>query len=211
MDVSDYTKAVRRKVGLLETDSTALPDDVVLEALNEGLKSIAATWEWYWLFATDTGTITSGDNTVALPEGYMRTISFSAGDPVRAINEQAYSALLDPEAREGLPTAFAVAGDNFVVWPTPNETEAYNHVYYRSEPELVDSTDEPLLPDTYSPWLVAEAALRVPFRTNSPERYQILQNDVVEWRHRAREEARRNLNAQPRKIRRTKQSIWSDV
>lgn len=210
MDVTDYTKAVRRKVGLLETDTAALPDDVVLSALNEGLKAIAADWEWHWLFATETGAVTAGDNTIPTPEGYLRTITLrTSGGP--ALSEQAYSSLVDAENYEGAPSAFALGGDNFYLWPMPDVDEPYEHVYYRSEPELVNPTDAPMLPDAYSPWLVAEAAMRLPLRTNSAEKYTMLVAEVNDWRKRAKDEARRNVNAQPRRIRRTRQSIWSDV
>ncbi len=210
MNVTDYTQAVRRKVGLLETDTAALPDDVVLSALNDGLKAIAADWEWHWLFATEVGAVTAGNNTIPTPDGYLRTITLrTSGGP--ALGEQAYASLVDADNAQGTPESFALGGENFYLWPMPDVDEPYEHVYYRSEPELVNPGDEPMLPDSYSPWLVAEAALRVPFRTNSPEKYQTLVAEIADWRKRAKDEARRNVNAQPRRIRRTRQSIWQDT
>lgn len=203
----DYQKAVRATLGLAELDTAALPVDDVLRALNDGLKAISLEWEWHWLFATTSGTTTASNPSVVAPEGYLRAVSFQIGD--RIVVERTYADLNSLSTTEGLPEGFALAGGNLRIWPTPSEAEAYTLVYYRSEPGLLNDEDTPLLPDAYSPWLVAEAALRLALRTNSVDKYAVLQAEVAGWRSRAVGDMKRKRNAAPRRIGRTKSPTWN--
>lgn len=204
----EYQKAVRRTLGLAELDTAALPVAVVLSAINDALKSISAEWEWHWLFATETASTTADDNTVAIPDGYLRTIYFSI-DGRAPLGERSLADLVDPDEASAEPLSFALAGANFHLWPTPATAESYTHVYFRSEPALAVDGDVPLLPDVYSPWLVAEAALRLAFRTNSPAKYAILKEEAGDWRSKAVREAKRNRNTQSHRIKRVRESIWT--
>ena len=203
----DYQKQVRGTLGLAELDTAALPVVDVLRALNNGLKVISAEWEWYWLFASTTGTATAGVATIAAPEGYRRAISFTVGETVVA--ERTYSELLAYDDTAGDPAAFALAGPNLYLWPPPAESQTYSLVYLRSEPTLLNDEDTPLLPDAYSPWLVAEAALQLSLRTNSVDKYAVLQAEVAAWRGRAVGDEKRKRNAASRRIGRTKSPTWN--
>lgn len=209
MDALAYRKAVRRTLGLGETDTAALPDAVALAAINDALKTIAAEAEWSWLYATATGVLTVDNNTVAAPAGYVRTISFTVGE--YGLTERPLYAITGITDEAADPVFFARAGDNLQLWPTPAYDDAYTHHYYSTETALVDDTDEPLIPDAYSPWVVAQAALVVPFRTNSPAKYEILREEVADWRRRAYADLRRERNAAPHGIKRTRTSIWQQV
>jgi hypothetical protein len=198
----EYQRAVRATLGLGENDTAALPADDVLRALNDGLKAISMEWEWYWLFRTASGTTVADTPTVAAPAGYLRTVSFKLGD--RVLTERTFADLADNQDRTGSAAHFALAGPNFYLWPTPKEAEAFTHVYYGTEPALATDTDVPLLPVAYSPWLVAEAALKLALRTNSVDKYAILQAEASAWRSRAVGDVKRKRNAAPRKIGRTR-------
>jgi hypothetical protein len=203
----DYKKAVRRKLGLGDTDTTALPDDDTLAAINDALKVISMEWEWYWLFATATASTVAGTATIAAPAGYLRTISLDIGGDIMV--ERTFAELFSYETTSGTPSIFALAGANLRLWPTPSAVQTYTLYYYRSEPALTLDADTPLLPDAYSPWLVAEAALALALRTNSTDKYSILQEEVAGWRRRAVGDMKRKRNAAPRRIGRTKESVWS--
>lgn len=203
----DYKKAVRRTLGLGDTDTTALPDDDTLAAINDGLKAISMEWEWYWLFTTVTGSTVAGTATIAAPAGYLRTVSFDIGGNI--MTERTFAELYGRETTSGEAMEFALAGANLHLWPTPEAVVAYSLTYYRSEPALTLDADTPLLPDAYSPWLVAEAALRLALRTNSTDKYTILQEEVSAWRRRAVGDVKRKRNAAPRRIGRTRSDTWS--
>lgn len=209
MTLDDYRKAVRRALGLSETDTAALPDDDVTAAVNAALKAISTDHTWHWLFATATGTTTASNNLVAVPAGYRRTIYFTVGDNT-PLEERPLVELLDNDETESEPISFARAGDNFQLWPTPLESESYTHVYWRHEPALVNDADTPLIPDAWSPWVVAEAGLRLPLRTNSPARYELLREEAAGWLRRAHAEAKRKANAALPRIKRTKLSVWQE-
>lgn len=203
----DYQKHVRATLGLGELDTAALPADDVLRALNDGLKAISLEWEWHWLFATATGTTTANQPSIAAPAGYLRAVSFDIGG--RIMVERTYADLNSLDTTAGLPEGFALAGGNLRLWPTPKASESYTIVYYRSEPALTGDASTPLLPDAYSPWLVAEAALRLALRTNSADKYAVLQAEVAGWRNRAVGDMKRKRNAAPRRIGRSKSPTWN--
>lgn len=208
MNSLEYQYAVRRRLGLDGLDIAALPADVVLEALNDGLKSISAEREWHWLFVKDTGSTVANVPTIAVPPDYVRSVYLSI-DAKTPLEERSLRDLTGEGTLTGAPAFFASDGSNFALYPTPSEAKAFVHAYYRSEPTLVLSTDAPLMPDSYSPWLVAEAAVRLPIRVNSQDTYTILREEIAAWKKRVEDNVKRN--AQPPSIRRTKPSVWTDV
>ncbi len=208
MQAIDYARSVRRTLGLLENDTTALPASVALDAVNRAIKTVAAEAEWSWLYKTTTGTLTVDDNLVTGPADYVRAISFTVeGYP---LTERPLASLSEGEDSAD-PVYFARAGTDFRLWPTPALADNYSLTYYRSETPLVADADAPAVPDAYSPWVVALAALLLPIRTNSPAKYEILREEVTGWRQRALADQRRERNAAPHAIRRTRPTIWQQV
>lgn len=210
-----YQQAIRRALGLSGTDTTALPQADVLEALNAGLQSISTEKEWLWLRATETAATTANDNTVALPTGYRRTIYLSIDDRPVILQKNLADVVGDVvtpgfPAETGYPQVFAPSPTDLVLWPTPDAAYSYDHAYIKEQPILTADGDVPLIPDLFQRWVVVEGAMRLHLRTVSPEKYNELRVEAEGWRQQANRWNSRNGPRLP-DITFTNESVWQYI
>lgn len=204
MLVSEYKTAIRRQLGLSDTDAV-VSDAVLLWALNGALQKISTDKDWPWLYTEATVNTVAGDATYALPTGYTRSafITVDGGNP---IEPSTFTGLAHDRTTTGAPYGYVIEGTDLRLYPTPDSVTPIVHAYYQSEPELTDDGDEPLLPDAYSEWAVLEAAIKVALRTNHLTRLQSLREEAAEVRRGVLDNYRRA--SAPGRIRRTRPPTW---
>lgn len=213
MNSLELQTAVRRALGLAGTDTAALPAADVLDAINGALSAISTERDWEWQFASQDGFLVADTQTVALPTGYARTLSlallFDDSEPA-PLARATYTDIVGNDDTPAEPVYFAEAGSNLYLWPIPDNGYGYRHHYLRSETALVADGDTPLLPAQFHRWIVVEAALRLPLRTNSPSKQSDLREEADGWRDRAIRYNFRNGSGLPN-LTKTRESVWIDV
>lgn len=208
-----YEQQVRRALGLSGTDVTALPQADVREAVNAALQAISGERDWIWLLDSEEGSLTANTQTLALPAGYTRSLSFSVlydADERTLTPQVNFADLEGDDETPAEPLYFARLGTDLYLWPVPDDAYSYRHFYYLTEPILDADADVPLIPDQFSRWVVCEAAFRLNIRTVSPETYNELRTEAGEWRERAAKWNFRNKLPLP-EIVLTRESVWQDV
>ncbi len=204
MNVAEYRQAVRLQLGLA-ADDAVIPDSIVLWALNGAVKSIATEKDWPWLYTEEEVFTTDEDATLPLPSDYTRTV-FITVDGQQPITPRTHIDLARDRTGTGRPWAYVVEANSLRLYPIPDDAYPVVHAFYRSEPELVQETDAPLLPDAYSERLVYEAAIKTAVRTNHTERLQALREEAVDKR-KAMTDNYVRMN-KPGRILQTKESSW---
>lgn len=207
MNVSEYRAAVRLQLGLAAADAV-IPDEIVLWALNGAAKNIATEKDWPWLYNEETADTTEDDSSLPLSSEYTRTV-FVTVDGGTPLEPRSHIDLASDRTTTGRPWAYTVDANALRLYPVPDDAYPVVHAFYRTEPDLVLETDSPLLPDAYSERLVLEAAIKVAVRTNNTGRLKELREEVVDKR-KAMTDNYIRMN-KPGRIRRTRESIWSDT
>lgn len=211
--LSAYHDEVKEALGLSATDPV-VTDATLTRMLNQSAKYIATIRDWPWLYDESTINTVAGTGTVAVPSGattinFLRGASSSDKNSWELKPKQARDAL-DVKELDGPPLFYYVNEPDAVIVLTPTPDTVYNLTcgFTKVELEASSDSDTYLLPDEYSPWLVAEAAMRMAVRTNNVERLASLRNAAAEWRAEILDNVRRHSG--PTKIRRTRASHWQD-
>lgn len=191
MNAGQMVNAVYRRSGY-PTDDPLVTPEVVLDAVNEALRLIAAERDWPWLQASTTFSTTAGDATYALPSSYMRTRRIVDPDtePLERYDARQLEELYGEDGGE--PVAFAIDGEEIILRPIPNGARTYTHYYVRTERTLTADTEDPYLPSQFHDAAVALAESLVHDVGRDPKRAEAARDRYEKlWRPRMLDDARR--------------------
>lgn len=169
MDRDTLVTAVRNRCGI-PTDDGLFPDAVMVLLVNQAVKKVGTEYEWPWLETTETINSANGTSVYSVATGYVSTVTiFASGvQPLKRIDIE--EADWWGTTNTGTPKAFAVAGRQIRMVPTPSSTVAYTHRYVATEIDLASGASVPLAPE---PWMncIIEYAAYLAFRRsqNQPE------------------------------------------
>lgn len=158
LTLSDLRSAVRRNLGSLSSEGEALNLDTtdLNSILNEASHNIEAEADWPWLITSETITTVAGTRTYTPTAGWYRTRSLTL-PTFWALKYASTDQLNDwwPITTDtDLPRWYAVDNLQIELRPAPDAVYSLAHVYFQTEPELIDDGDEPLLPNQFRPRLV---------------------------------------------------------
>lgn len=163
--------------------------------INEANHQIEAEADFPWLVTTETVATVNGTNLYTPTAGWYRTKALS--DP--NYGPLKYVSLDDMEQRwptltnTGIPWWYAEVAGQLDIRPTPNAVLSLRHVYFQTEPELIDDTDEPLLPNQFRGYLVCVATRLAAERLRI---WAIAQNQASKepaWQKRMLDDKRRSI------------------
>jgi len=81
----------------------------------------------------------------------------------------------------GAPQFFCVFGDQLLLRPVPDGVYTVQHLYYLTEPALVDNTDTPLLPVQFHATLVQSAVALAAERAGDMPRATAAHSAYNKW------------------------------
>lgn len=187
--------SVRNRLGVPSSDSF-YTDAILTDFINEAVQAIDAEESWPWTqvgttFVTSATTPTStstGDNN--MPTGWKRTknLVIYGFEPFVLIAQQD----ADQITAIGRPLQYCIVNDKIRIRPFPDGVYTVVHEYYTVEPELVNDSDEPLLPNQfrkaivdYATYLAHERSSLEPQRVNEAlARYNMWIQRMRQWRRR---------------------------
>ena len=195
-DLAYLDQRVVDRLGLSSSD-TRLTSTVRYRAINDALKQVCLDHDWPWLRTSGTITTVANTATAALPTGHIRTESLvdtTTGEALRRTPSLEIDELITP----GRPSLYYVA-DVITFGPTPDGAYTLRHRYFRVEPELVNTTDVPLIPEMFARGPIEFAAALLLRQIRERERAAEAEADYRAWLKRARDNA--NKSREPRRIR----------
>lgn len=162
MNLLAIVAAIQQRLGVPTSDAM-FTTAVCTDLANSALHMIEMDGDWPWLEATETITPISGTAVYTPDANWTRTIEVQWGDypPLQRVDISDLRALGSPAGR---PQFYAVYAEKLQLRPVPNATSpAITHLYLRTEPDLVDGTDEPLMPAQFH-YAIVELAAYLAYR-----------------------------------------------
>lgn len=155
MDLSELRTAVRQRAHV-RTDDGIWTDAFVDSAINEALTQISLEQPWWWLQAVATPTPTDGEVDLSAITPAVRDIAhvFVGRDEAKKVSV-AETDLAGDEGSIDARYVWSVWGDTLTITADPTDTVTVR--YYRDEPVLAATSDEPLMPEAYHGAIVEKA------------------------------------------------------
>lgn len=188
--------SVRARLGVPASDNF-YADATLTDFVNEALQACDAEESWPWTqvgttfvtVKTTSPTLTS-DGDYSPPAGWKRTknlITFGFEPLVLAPQQD-----IDQIVASGRPMFYCIVNDKIRLRPFPDAVYTFAHEYYTVEPELVNDSDEPLMPNQfrkalvdYACYLAHERASLEPQRVaESLARFNMWLVRMRQWRRR---------------------------
>jgi hypothetical protein len=132
----------------------------IQDRLNQGQAYVAAQTDFRELFSSEEIATVNDDVAYDLPTDYMRVYSLMytpSGADAFPLTEVSQGDLDAFPISSGVPTHYAVAGDEVRLWPTPDTAYTLRLRYYKKPASLVNASDTPEIPGTYHHLLVSYA------------------------------------------------------
>lgn len=161
MNRRELRLAVERRLGVSTPNSDPkLGPDVIHEALNLALSSIAADRQLEWLLTSTAGTIASGTGSMTLPADCIDvkdlTVLQTDGSTYLRAKQAPFEDVVP--AKTGAEPRWCRFGNTIQVTPLPTSSLTVRLYYWRNEPTLDADDQVPLMPTQFHPAVVALAA-----------------------------------------------------
>lgn len=180
MDLQTFRSELRTRLGVPAGDAF-WTDPACNQLINAAVHLVETEDDWAWLETTENIVTVNGTDTYPTAATCLRTLAVRS--PQNLVLRRMDVREIDGWTGSGTPRIYATFGASLVVRPTPTVVETLLHRFLRTEPELVNAADTPLLPTSYHP-AVVEAAAMMAFRrenkTQAAEGAKATYNDWVE-------------------------------
>lgn len=136
--------------------------------INEGNHIIEQRTRWKFSERVGTGTTVGGS--INLPGADV--VSVSSVYDLTQNKLLSYADLRQVEldmTKTGEPDIYLEWAGSFYVWPNPGDGRELRIRYYFSWPELVEDTDEPVMPESFHPLLIDFANAQLAYRNRRSE------------------------------------------
>lgn len=138
--IRDYV----RQQTLIESDDWG--DDKIDAVINQGLRRLSTRFDWPWLAASTTLSVTTGTTSYTLPTDLRKTASLTRTDKRQRLVEVSPWEILGKwggDLPTGTPTSYFVHGRTMHLDRVPSEDITYTWLYYTTPTMLDNDTDEP--------------------------------------------------------------------
>lgn len=171
--------------------------------VNEANHAIEDEADWPWLVTTETITTVSGTHLYTPTSGWYRTKALSNPNwgPLKAVSIDDIEQHWPTITQTGLPWWYAEVAGQLDLRPTPNQALSLTHVYFRTEPDLIDDSDEPLLENRFRPRLVDLATSMAAARLTNWAVSQHHQSKDAAWARRMGDDKRRSVATKSVRVR----------
>ncbi len=180
MDLATLRSAVRTRLGVPASDPI-FTDGALTELVNSANHYLETEWDWPWLETTEDIATVIGTATYTPGATWMRTIDLRVanGALLRRVPIDELDFL--SSAGTGEPRLFCVTGGQLTVFPTPSAVLTLKHRYVRSEPDLVNAGDTPLVPLSFRSAIVEYASFLALRRSRDEGRAEVARSGYKEW------------------------------
>lgn len=153
MNRAGLVAAVYNRVGVASTDGQLTPT-VLGQLINDANHAIEVMEDWPWLAKSATFMTVTGVGDYPMPADWLRTdevlVNWTDGSTPtlehlspREINDRF------PFNNTAQPEAWSVQGDRMLLRSVPEGAYQMTHWYYRTEPDLFQDTDTPVMPASF--------------------------------------------------------------
>lgn len=187
--------SVRNRLGVPSSDSF-YTDAILTDFINEAVQAYAAEESWPWLQAETTfvtspvtpTAVTGADFNVPADWTRTKSLDIFGFETMVLMPQQDMTQIVNI----GRPLQYCVVNDKIRLRPFPDSVYTIDHEYYKIEPELVNDSDEPLLPNQfrkalvdYATYLAHERSSLEPQRVaEALARYNMWLTRMRQWRRR---------------------------
>lgn len=157
MNLGVMETAVRSRMGI-PTDDAMYTDTPLDLDINSAIHHIESLFDWPWLEAEETIAAVAGTDNYAPIATWLRTIALQIGD-YPSLQRIGIEELRAMSASAGRPFFYAVNREKLWVRPVPAvNTLSFTHTYIRTETDLANDADLPLMPAIWHQAVVEFAA-----------------------------------------------------
>jgi hypothetical protein len=147
-----------RLVGVPSGDRL-LNTETVNDAVNQAQMELDAEADWPWCEVIWPTAYTPPGGTLAMPEDWRKTRSVFQTETGMELSEMALTDVIGWDVSEtGGPQVWTMTSDVMMLRPAPTQPVNLTVVYYRFSPQLINDTDETLMPMRFTGSIVAAAA-----------------------------------------------------
>lgn len=180
MILEQLRDAVRNRLGTPENENFYLAQQLD-DLLNEAVQTISADGTWSWYQSTENISTSVGVRSYIPNVNWERTLALS----IDGYDTMTYLSLAEirnyPDESQGVPQAFTIFEERLYVAPAPSGIYTMRHDYIRSEPKMIDSTDQPIIPSAYHYAIIAMASHLAHLRSGDLPRAQAAQQEYNAW------------------------------
>lgn len=195
--LAEYDARVIDRITTVAGD-TRLTSAVRYRAINDALAQICLEHDWHWLSTSATITTVAGTSTYSLPARHIRTDSITETSTGISLSRRSQIEL-DQVVYSGPPRIYHIDGTAITMKPTPDGLYSLTHRFRQFEPQLVLTTDAPIIPDLYSRGVVEYASLLLLRQIKEMERAVEAEKDYGAWLKRVQDNE--NMSREPIRVR----------
>lgn len=189
MELQDIRTEVRDVAGINSNDPK-WTDTILNRYINAALQRISTRHDWWFLDEVATFNLVVGQENYALPSDHRKTRNLWISNYDLAYR-QPKEWVLTQNYNHQIPVVYSIFHQELHLGPVPNSTEEVTHLYVKTEPALVNDTDEPNLPTEYMDYLVSVCVMRIAVSLKDQDLYSMAMNERDEWQRRADDDVRK--------------------
>lgn len=202
---AQLTVKVRQRCGVSSTDGAAT-DTIVFGMLNAAVKRVALMHDWPWLEASESISVTAGTNEYTPGATWRTTLRmYRDGYPDLEYRQPRDMQGFISDGQTGPPLMYTVERGKIVLAPIPDTSYTLTHVFIRTETEIDDAADTPLVPTWAEDLVVAVAAHMLAASMRDQGLMKMLEAEARDMLAALRDEVRRS-RAFPKPKRR--KDVW---
>lgn len=174
-------------------------DTVMTRLVNTALAEVSTEFDWPWLYAEGTISVTASTTDYALSgltlSGLTRWTKTKwvaiEEDELKFVSPRQMQRIIGDTSVTGQPLYYTHDGTtNIRFGPTPDAAYTVTIGYQQGEAALSNSTDTPVIPNDYDQYLVLYVAKKMAMRKGAFDDLRVVQGEIAEWRKRIRDNVR---------------------
>lgn len=183
MTLAEIRDSIRVRLGVASADSF-YTNAVLTDLVNEGLYAMCMEADWPWLQVSTTFDTVAGTQAYTPPASWVRTKALTpdeGADSLLLLSLIEMRELGDEQVDRGFPRLYTVYGEEILLGPVPDEIYTIKHDYIRTEDQLDQDNDVPILPVQWHYALVHLCTALGQLRQNETQRWEAEMKNYQAW------------------------------
>lgn len=152
MNRGDLRTAIKNRLAIPSAGDGLITDTIVNDAINQALTVVTMTRDWPWLLRSSQLAFPANLGYAEAPCEMLRAKELVINNSVVPYIE--LNQFLDAP-NLGYPYVWTITGSQIRINPAPTAMVLGTLWYYTTDPALTVDTQEPLLPDVFSEWIIS--------------------------------------------------------
>lgn len=194
MTLAEIRNSIRVRLGVASNDAF-YTNEVLTDIVNEGLYAMCMEADWPWLQVSTTFSTAAGTQAYTPPASWVRTKALTpdeGADSLVLLSLIEIREFGDEEEDRGFPRYYTVWDEDILIAPVPDEIYTIKHDYIRTEDQLDQDNDTPILPVQWHYALVHLCAGIAQLRQNETQRWEAEMKNYEKWLERMHDNRRRS-------------------